>query len=117
MKYLTWKNAGLLISIIVFLMLGMSGYSKVVGSDEMVGNFTAMNLLPYMKHIGILEILSCIMLVYPKTTKWGALLISCLMSGAVTVHLSYFGGANLMIPVMLGLLAWTGHCLRNYTIK
>ena len=27
------------------------------------------------------------------------------------------GGANFIVPVMLGLFAWEGHCLRNYTVK
>jgi len=39
------------------------------------------------------------------------------MSGAVALHLSLMGGANFIVPVMLGLFAWAGHCLRNYTVK
>jgi hypothetical protein len=52
---------------------------------------------------------------YPRTSVYGALLLSTIMAGAVTLHLSYFGGANIGIPVVLGAVAWTGHCLRTYT--
>jgi hypothetical protein len=37
------------------------------------------------------------------------------MSAAAVIHLSYMGGAGVLIPIVLGLLAWTGHCLRAYS--
>jgi hypothetical protein len=37
------------------------------------------------------------------------------MSAAAVIHLSYMGGAGIIIPVILGLLAWTGHCLKEYS--
>jgi len=39
------------------------------------------------------------------------------MSGAVAIHMSYMGGAGILLPILLGLGAWAGHCLRTYTIK
>ena len=45
-KYITIKNLGWLIIVLVSLMLGMSGISKVMGTEEMIKNFTFTNLLP-----------------------------------------------------------------------
>ena len=116
-KYLTLKNLGWVITGLVAFMLGMSGISKIIGTEEMVTNFTSMNLLPYLALVGVMEVIGVGLLIVPKTSKYGALLLSSIMSGAVALHLSLMGGENFIVPVMLGLFAWAGHCLRNYTVK
>lgn len=113
-KYLTLKNLGWVLTILVSLMLGMSGVSKLIGTQEMINNFTFMNLLPYMSVLGIVELLGVGLLVYPKTSKYGALILSCYLSGAVALHLSLMGGQGIVMPIVLGLVAWTSHCLRSY---
>lgn len=115
MKYYTLKNLGWVFTAICSLMLLMSGVSKVTGSEQMVQNFTLFNMLPYLTMVGVAEIVGVILLVYPRTSIYGALVLSSIMSAAVALHMSYLGGANLMIPVLLGLMAWTGHCLRSYS--
>ena len=114
-KYLTLKNLGWLLTVIVTFMLGMGGLSKITGSEAMTTNFTAMNMLPYMALVGVMEVIGVVLLLYPKTSIYGAVLISCIMSAAAVIHLSYMGGAGIIIPVILGLLAWTGHCLKEYS--
>ena len=114
-KYLTLKNLGWLLTAIVVLMIGMSGISKVVATDEMVKNFEFMHLTPYMALIGFTELIGIGLLVYPKTSIYGAVITSCTMSGAIAIHMSLMGGVGTMIPFLLGALAWTGHCLRTYT--
>ena len=113
-KYLTLKNLGWLLISIATFMIGMSGISKVIATEEMVQNFEYMKLTPYMGLVGVLELLGVGLLVYPKTSLYGAILTSCLMSGAVTMHLSLMGGTGMIIPLVLGGLAWGGHCLRKY---
>ena len=51
-KYITLKNFGWLLTALVTFMLGMSGVSKIVGTEEMIKNFTSMNLLPYLALLG-----------------------------------------------------------------
>jgi len=114
-NYLTLKNFGWLLTAIVTFMLGMSGLSKIVGADEAVANFTAMNLLPYMALVGVMEVAGVIALCIPRTSIYGAVVLSSVMSGAVAVHLSLMGGAGMMAPIVFGLIAWTAHCLRTYT--
>ena len=71
--------------------------------------------LPQMTWIGAFELVSLALLVYPKTSIYGALGVSSAMSGAVSLHFSYLSGAGIMMPILLGLLAWAAHCLRTYT--
>ena len=113
-KYLTLKNLGWLLITVVTLMIGMSGVSKVIATNEMVQNFEYMKLTPYMGLLGVIELIGIVLLVYPKTSLYGAILISCIMSGAMSIHLSLMGGTGMLLPLLLAGLGWSGHCLRKY---
>jgi uncharacterized membrane protein YphA (DoxX/SURF4 family) len=117
MKYITIKNLGWLLTFVVTLMLGMSGISKIMGTQEMVNNFTFMNLLPYLALVGAMELIGVLLLIYPRTSIYGAVVLTSVMSAAAAMHLSYMGGNGVVMPIILGLLAWTGHCLRTYDVK
>lgn len=111
---LTWKNLGWVLTVVVSFMIGMSGFSKILGTDEMVKTFEFLKLTPFMKWIGFSEIVGIGLLIYPRTSIYGAVLLSSLMSGAVALHMSLMGGASVMVPIMLGVVAWASHCLRAY---
>jgi len=115
-KYLTLKNLGWLVTAIVTFMLGSSGVSKVMATQEMVQNFEFMKLTPYLSTTGLLELAGVILLIIPRTSIYGAILISCMMSGAVALHLSLMGGVKVMVPILIGLLTWTSYCLRKYDV-
>jgi hypothetical protein len=116
-KYLTLKNLGWLLTVLVTFMLGMSSISKIVGTEEMVKNFTFMNLLPYLALLGFVELAGVLLLIYPKTSKYGAVLLSSYLSGAFAIHMTMMGGTGVMVPFVLGLLVWSAYCLRTHTIK
>lgn len=113
-KYLTLKNLGWLVTALVVFMLGMSAVSKFVRTEEMVGNFTFMNLLPYMEALGIVELAGIVLFVIPKMSKYGAVLLSSYLSGAVAIHLAMMGGQGILVPFVLGLGVWSAYCLRNH---
>lgn len=115
-KHLTWKNLGWLLTGFVAFMLGSAGVAKVWGTEEMVKNFEFMHLTQTMIWVGIAEVIGVGLLLYPKTSIYGAVLISCLMSGAVAIHFSCMGGSGYLTPLLIGLLGWTSHCLRTYRI-
>ena len=110
---LTTKNIGLGLNLFVFLVLGLGGINKIVGTTEMVNNFTFMNLLPYIEFIGIIEVISVILLLIPRTSLYGAVLVGSIMSAAVALHLSLMGGDNITGPLMIGSFAWIGYYLRK----
>jgi hypothetical protein len=114
-KYLTLENLGWLLTILTSFMLVKAGVSMLMMTDEMVSNFTFLKLTPYMSLVGVLELAGAITLIIPRTTLYGAILIGSIMSGAVALHLSCMGGAGVLIPIFVGLLGWSSHCLRKHT--
>ena len=116
-KYLTLKKVGWVLTAIVTFMLGFSGLSKIIGTEEMINNFTFINLLPYLALLGVVELGGVVLLCIPKTSKYGAILLSSYLSGAVAIHLSVMGGEGVLVPFILGLLVWSSHCLRSYSNK
>lgn len=115
-KYLTLKNLGWLLTAITVFMITMSGISKVIGTEEMTKNFEYMNLTPHMSLFGVIELFSVGLLILPRTSIYGAVLIGSYMSGAVAIHLTMMGGAGMLTPIILGLLAWSSHCLRTHKL-
>ena len=113
----TLKTLGWVLSAVVALMLGMGAISKITQSEEMVKNFTFFNMMPQMVYIGVAELLSIFLLMVPRTSMLGALGVSTTMAGAVAVHFALLGGAGIAVPIIIGLLAWSGHCLRTYQLK
>ena len=116
-KYLTFKNLGWLLTVLVTFMLGMSGVSKIVGTEEMVKNFTFMNLLPYLALLGVVELSGVVMFCITKTSKYGSVLLSCYLSGAVAIHMAMMGGVGVMVPLTLGLAVWGAYYLRSCSTK
>jgi len=117
MKYLTQKNLGWLLTAIVILMLGTSGISKLIATDEMIKNFTYTNMTHYLSLVGVLEIAAVVMLCVKRTSLWGAILITSVMSGAVVIHLSYMGGSGVILPMLIGALSWGAYYLRTYKLN
>ena len=111
----TWKNLGWVLTGVITFMLGASGVSKVIGTEEMVKTFEFLKLTPYMKFIGLGELVGLGLLIYPRTSVYGAVLLSSFMSGAVALHMSLMAGDSVMVPIMLGVVTWSAHCLRTYT--
>lgn len=112
-KYLTLQNLGWLLTAVVVYLLGSQGLFKVIATQESVNNFTFLKLLPYLTWVGVAEVVSVILLIFNRTSFWGALLTSSIMSAAAVMHLSAMGGTGLFIPVLIGVLAWLSHFLRK----
>lgn len=113
----TLKTLGWVLSAVVALMLVMGAISKITQSEEMVKNFTFFNMMPQMLFVGLVEFVAVVLLMIPRTSMFGALSISLTMAEAVAVHFALLGGAGIAVPIMLGVLGWSGHCLRTYELK
>ena len=108
----TLPTLGWVVSALVAFMMVMSGGSKVVGTQEMVGNFEFMNLSPYLMLVGLLEVVGAVMLMVPRLSQYGATLIGSVMAAAVCMHLS-LGFPGTSVPLMLGVGGFLGYKLRN----
>ena len=105
---------GWVLSVATALFLGKGAIDKLVGTQEMVGNFAFMKLEKYRVVTGLGELLGVVLLLIPVTSLFGAILIASFMSAAVVMHLSLMGGAKTYVPIIVGLLALAGHFLRVF---
>jgi len=103
---------GWVLSVITGLFLGKGAIDKIIGTQEMVGNFAFMKLEKYRLLTGLGELLGVVLLLIPATSLFGAILISCFMSAAVVMHLSLMGGNKTYVPILVGIFALVGHFLR-----
>lgn len=109
---LSFSTLGWVVSAVVAFMMVMGGISKILSTEEMVGNFEYMNLSPYMLLVGLLELVGGVMLVVPRLSQYGATLIGAVMAAAVCMHLS-LGFPGTEMPIMLGVGGFLGYKLRD----
>ena len=105
---------GWALSVATALFLGKGAIDKLVGTQEMVGNFAFMKLEKYRVVTGLGELLGVVLLLIPVTSLFGAILIASFMSAAAVMHLSLMGGSKTYIPIIIGLLSLAGHFLRVF---
>ena len=91
-------------------MFLMVGFLKLSGSAQLVGLFEAIGLGQWLRYLtGTLEVVGAILLLIPRTSGLGALLLVGVMAGAVMTHVFIVGGSPLMAIVLLvvtGIVAW-----------
>ena len=91
-------------------MFLMVGFLKLSGDAQLVGLFDAIGLGQWFRYLtGSLEVLGAILLLIPRLSGLGALLLVGVMLGAVATHLFIVGGSPLMAIILLivtGIIAW-----------
>jgi uncharacterized membrane protein YphA (DoxX/SURF4 family) len=104
-------NVGLwVLQIAAAGMFLMAGFFKLSGNPQMVGLFEAIGLGQWFRYLtGALEVAGAFLLLIPRTSGLGALMLAGVMVGAVLTHVFIVGGSPLMAIVLLvvtGLIAW-----------
>jgi len=91
-------------------MFLMVGFLKLSGNPQMVGTFEAIGLGQWFRYLtGALEVTGALLLLIPRLSGLGALILAGVMVGAVMTHLFVIGGSPLMAMILLvvtGLIAW-----------
>ena len=91
-------------------MFLMVGFLKLSGDPQMVGLFDAIGLGQWFRYVtGSLEVLGAILLLVPRLSGLGALLLVGVMLGAVPTHFFVVGGSPLPAIILLivtGVIAW-----------
>jgi putative oxidoreductase len=91
-------------------MFLMVGFLKLSGDAQMVGLFDAIGLGQWFRYVtGSLEVLGAVLLLVPRLSGLGALLLVGVMLGAVPTHLFVVGGSPLSAIILLivtGVVAW-----------
>ena len=91
-------------------MFLMVGFLKLSGNPQLVGLFEAIGLGQWFRYLtGTLEVAGAFLLLIPRMSGLGALMLAGVMVGAVVTHVFIVGGSPLMAIVLLvvtGVVAW-----------
>ena len=91
-------------------MFLMVGFLKLSGDPQLVGLFDAIGLGQWFRYLtGSLEVLGALLLLIPRLSGLGALMLFGVMTGAVVTHVFIVGGSPLMAIILLivmGVVAW-----------
>jgi len=86
------------------------GFLKLSGNAQLVGLFEAIGVGQWFRYLtGILEVAGAILLLLPRTSGLGSLMLVGVMAGAVMTHVFIVGGSPLgalILLVVTGLVAW-----------
>jgi len=91
-------------------MFLMVGFLKLSGNAQLVELFAAVGLGQWFRYLtGTLEVAGAFLLLIPRTSGLGALMLAGVMVGAVVTHVFVVGGSPLGATILLvvtGLVAW-----------
>ena len=102
-KITAWIIAGLLTALYLF-----SASGKLFLHPEQMEQ---MKLADWRVIIALGEITSALLFLFPKTNKFGTLLLSSYMGGAIILHMT--NGMSIMMPSVVLILVWVVGFLRN----
>src|SRR6266404_6237206 len=91
-------------------MFLMVGFLKLSGNAQLVGLFQAIGLGQWFRYLtGSLEVAGAILLLIPRTSGLGAIMLAGVMACAVMTHLFIVGGSPLgaiILLVVTAIVAW-----------
>jgi hypothetical protein len=102
-KIVSWVIAGMLTALYLF-----SASGKLFLHPEQMEQ---MKLGDWRIIIALGEITSALLFLFPKTNKYGTLLLSSYMGGAIIIHMT--GAMSIGMPSVVLLLIWLTAYLRN----
>jgi hypothetical protein len=114
-KKVLW--ASYIVSALPVLLLLFSGVMKVMRPPTLVQGFVQYGfpeslIIP----IGIIELACTVVYLIPQTAVLGAILVTGYLGGAVVTNLR-IGNNQWVMPVFVGVLAWTGLYMRDHRIR
>jgi hypothetical protein len=108
-KNLTWIP-----SILVALVIIMGACMKLTSASQLVEIYSKIGLLPYLRALGVTELLFTGIFLYPRTMRIGLLLLTGYFGGAMAVELSH--GTVFIFPATILVFAWIGAYLRDRSL-
>jgi len=103
-------------STLPVLMLLFSGMMKLVRPPSAVEGFAHRGYAESVAlGLGVVELLSTLLYVIPRTSVFGAILLTGYLGGATATHLRI--GEPFHMAVLLGVLLWGGLYLRDERLR
>ena len=98
------------LTIVAAAMFLLAGTLKLTGLPMEVQLFSAVGIGQWFRYVtGSLEVLGALLLIVPGKTAFGAVLLACVMAGAVVAHLTVLHTAPtapLVLFALTALIAW-----------
>src|SRR5687767_11213207 len=105
-KIIGWVLTG----ILAFVFIG-SASMKFTGGEEAVKGAIAVGLsVSTLKLIGVIEIVSLLLFIFPRTGLLGTLLLAAYLGGAIATHLEH--QQPIFAPVIIQSLVWITATIR-----
>ena len=102
---------GWVLSGLIGLMLGASAVDKIIGSGHAIHMGASFGLSAGTYSLmGIIEILSVVLYLYPRTGILGTLLLSSYLGGAIATHLQH--QQNIIFPMVIEAFVWITAIIR-----
>ena len=99
-QIIAWVLAGIVGALFLF-----SASGKLMGSEEGVTQAASLGLdVSTMKMIGVVELISIILFIIPRTGVLGTLLLAAYMGGAIATHLEH--GQSIVAPCVIQAFVW-----------
>lgn len=108
-----FRWAGRIITGLVAVVLVLAGVLKLVnvGADDMLEGLTKANLIQHRQLISLLAIVCGVLLLIPKTHRFGWLMATAYWGGAIVAHLTYDDSA--IMPGAFLAVLWIGILLSS----
>lgn len=109
-------GAGYVMSALPVLMLLFSSILKLVKPASVVEGFAHLGYDESVAlGLGLVELLSTVLYVIPRTSVLGAILLTGYLGGVTATHLRI--GESFHMAVLLGVLVWGGLYLRDERLR
>jgi hypothetical protein len=97
--------AGVTAALVV--VIAGSAYMKLSNDETITNNFLKWNLLDFKNYIAFVEIIGFVLLVIPRTTIFGALLLTGILCGAIYTHILHT--EPFYFPLAIILVIWINY--------
>jgi putative oxidoreductase len=92
------------LQVLMALAFVAAGSGKLLGGADMIALFDVVGLGQWFRYVtGSLEVLGALLLIVPGKSAFGAVLLACVMAGAVVAHLAVLHTAPTAPFVLLAL--------------
>jgi len=102
------------LTVLVTLIITAIATSKLALLPQLVEIYSKIGLLPYMRALGIMELIFLAAFLWGQTRKIGLLLFTGYFGGAMAVELSH--GTFFIVPAMILIFIWTTAYLYDESI-
>jgi len=102
---------GWILTSLIAIVFLMSAFMKLTGSEAAIKGAAALGLTAdTLRIVGIIEVLSILLFIIPRTGMLGTLLVAAYLGGAIATHLEHH--ESVMAPVIIQCVVWITATIR-----